>query len=164
MNYCARALSLVALAATTLLGLSQYRPAWAQRAGLDWWSLPELCEEVRRGEQQLAEMGAQTQGAIERLRTRTKVIEDLRAGRLTLVQAAARFRRLNALTPAGGLDLRGHLVGATEEERLCRQVICWAEAADRPEAPSIAEQTRERLEAELQRLLAKNKGVIRLQE
>jgi hypothetical protein len=164
MNFCVRMMSFVALLGTTLIGLSQYRPAWAARAGLDWWSLPELCEEYRHGEQELAAQEAQGRGMVERLRARGEVIDDLRAGRLTLVQAAARFRGLNGLAPEASYDLSHHMAGATEEERLCRQVIYWAEGAERTVPPTAREQTRRCLEAELDRLLAENNGVIRLQE
>jgi len=164
MNFCVRMTSLVALIGTTLIGLAQYRPAWAARAGLDWWSLPEACEELRRGEQELASQEAQGRVMVERLRTRIEVVEDLRAARLTLVQAAARFRRLNAVPPECPIILCHYVAGATEEERLCRQVLFWVEGQERTSPPTAGQQTRQRLEAELGRLLAENHGAIRLEE
>src|SRR5262245_55903382 len=130
MNYCTRTAAFVVLFVSALAGLAQYRPAWAAQVDLDWWSLPELCEDLQHGEQESDVQEARRQAAVDRLGARVAVIDDLRARRLTLAQAAARFRRLNA-TPGGRpVDLSRHMAGATEEERLCRQVIAWAEGAD----------------------------------
>jgi hypothetical protein len=163
MNLCARVMAVMALLGTALIGLGQYRPAWAVQVDLDWWNLPELYEELRRGQQDLEAREAQRRAAVERLRVRAAIIEDLRAGRLTLVQAAAHFRRLNALATDCAIDLREHIAGKTEEERACRQVIYWADSAERP-APAVRGQTRRHLEAELDALLAENHGVLRLEE
>jgi hypothetical protein len=164
MNLYVRMVSALTLLATALLGLSQYRPAWAAQAGFDWWSLPEVYQELRRGEQESAALAPRTEAALERLRARVQVIEDLRAGRLTLVQAAAHFRRLNALPAARPVNPGQLFAGATEEERLCRQVIFWADAADRNVPSAVREQTRRRLEAELECLLASDHGLIQLRE
>jgi hypothetical protein len=163
MNFCARVMAVMALLGTALIGLGQYRPAWATQVDLDWWNLPELYDELRRGQQELEAQEQQRQAAVERLWARAAIIGDLRAGRQTLVQAAARFRRLNASAPEGPIDLRQHVPGATEEERVCRQVIYWAESADCP-APTARGEVRRRLEEELDRLLAEHNGTIRLEE
>jgi hypothetical protein len=164
MNLGVRTMSFVALLGMVLIGLGQYRPAWAVQAGLDWWNLPELCEQVRRGEEKLAAQEPRGRAMVERFRARGAVTEELRAGRLTLVQAAARFRNLNAYPPDSVPDLRHYVPGATDEERLCRQVIFWAEGSD-PAMPLAARKwTRRQLEAELDRLLAENNGIIRLPE
>jgi hypothetical protein len=162
MNVYVRTLSCAALLGTALIGLSQLRPAWATRYGLDWWSLPELHEELRRGEEEGAAMQPRAEVLEARMLAKGRVVAELRAGRLTLLQATARFRDLN--TPIEGVhdDLRGRVAGATEEERLCRQVILWAWAADLEVSPDAAEQPRARLEAELERLLAENNGIVRL--
>jgi hypothetical protein len=156
MNFYSRALSVLALLAMALAGLSQYRPAWAQRMGLDWWTLPDLHDEIRRYEEQDARINRREQAVIARLVAKSAVIDDLRSGRLSLARAAANFRRLNALPPACALDPgEGH---AGEGERLCRQVILWAMAAN----PKQAETSRERFEAELTCLLAEHNGIVPL--
>jgi hypothetical protein len=158
MNFYSRALSVLALLAMALAGLSQYRPAWAGRMGLDWWSLPDLHDEIRRNEEQDAQINRREQAVIARLVAKSAVIDDLRSGRLTLARAAAEFRRLNALPPACALDPGECCAG--EGERLCRQVIFWAMAADRDQAAT----SRERLEAELTRLLAEHNGIVPLSD
>jgi hypothetical protein len=159
MNIYVRAMYCVALLGTALVGLSQYRPAWAASVSLDWWSLPELCEQVRQGERELADGEPHREALLGRMSAKAEVIEDLRAGRLTLRRAAARFRRLNA-APGAATALPGRFAGAPEEERLCRQVISWAAAAD----PNESAPTRRRLEEELARLLAQNGGALELHE
>jgi hypothetical protein len=156
MNFYSRALSVLALLAIALAGLSQYRPAWAERMGLDWWSLPDLHDEIRRYEEQDAQINRREQAVIARLVAKSAVIDDMRTGRLSLARAAAKFRRLNTLPPACALDPGECSAG--EGERLCRQVIFWAIAAD----PAHAAASRERFEAELTCLLAEHNGIVPL--
>jgi hypothetical protein len=158
MNLYMRALSSVALLGMALAAMNQYRPAWAARMGMDWWSLPELQAEVRDGQERSAELGARSAAANARLTGKNAVIEAFRAGRLTLLQAAARFRDINETRH----DSCASFAGATAEERLCRQVISWAEAAARDESLNASQQTRRRLGAELDALLERNHGIIRL--
>ncbi len=157
MSLYVRTLSCVALLGLALGAVSQYRPAWAVRMQLDWWSLPELQEEVRHGESRSARLDARCHELTARLTGKDAAIRDLRAGRLTLLQAAARFRDLNGADDTAAIDRWGRFAGATQEERLCRQVIQWAGAAG-----PAGEPTRRRLEAELADLLARNNGSIRL--
>jgi hypothetical protein len=109
----------------------------------------------------MARLQSRGDAVLARLAAKARVVADLRAGRLTLPQAAARFRRLN---DAPCTDLARRLRGATEEERLCRQVIRWAESTAQGESPGEAEQTRDGLEAELDGLLARTNGNLRLSE
>jgi hypothetical protein len=163
MNVYVRALSCLALLGMSLAALSQYRPSWADGTGLDWWSLPELQEEIRRGKERDAELDRGS--GITRCAARERVTQELLAGRLTLPQAAARFRPLNASAGANVPPLELWFAGATEEERLCRQVIAWAEAAGTvPGSPGSGRTTRRRLEAELNALLERGHGVITLPE
>jgi len=154
MSLSVRILSVVALVGTALTALNQFRPPWATRLSLDWWNLPVLCEQIQRGEQDLAALGPPCEVLVARARAKAHVTDEVLTGRLTLLQAAARFRRLDAQEPASKVDLRQHFAGATEEERLCRQVIQWATAAAQDVSPTAAAPTRARLEAELAGLLA----------
>jgi len=60
-----------------------------------------------------------------RIQEKERLAGELIDGRLTLFEAAARFRRLNAEPPAPP-PLALSYPGDSEEERLCRQVIGWA--------------------------------------
>jgi hypothetical protein len=76
------------------------------------------------------------------------------AGRMPLLEAAARFAALNRLPPEVRTDLsRLQYPGASEEERLCRDVIFWAVEEAALSDPCEAAALRGRLEAELGRRL-----------
>jgi hypothetical protein len=83
---------------------------------------------------------------LQRLQVKQAVIADLIAGRLTLLEAAARFR--------------GCATEAEDPELTARAVIGWAHLAlrDRPEE---ADAVGDRLEAELRQHLARH-GAVRL--
>jgi hypothetical protein len=85
--------------------------------------------------------------ALQRLEAKQRVIADLIGGRLTLFEAAARFRRAS---------------GGGDGEALCRAVIGWAHLAlsDRPERAEVFSEV---LENELQAHLARH-GVVLLPE
>jgi hypothetical protein len=165
MNFYVRTLSCLALLGMSLAALSQYRPSWAARVSLDWWSLSELREEIRRGQERDAELVRVGAGALERAAAKEEATQALLAGRLTLTQAASRFRAVNASSCSTELRLSERFRGATEEERLCRQVISWAEAAsDGPASRGRGRPIRQRFEAELNALLEKGHGVVALPE
>jgi hypothetical protein len=163
MSLYVRTLSCLALLCMSLATLSQYRPTWAAEWDLDWWNLPELQEEIRCGKQREAELSRGT--GIARCAVREEVTQELLAGRLTLPEAAARFRALNAAAGPSVPPLGLWFAGATEEERLCRQVIAWTESASTsPRSPGSSLPARRRLEAELNALLEQGHGVITLPE
>jgi len=81
----------------------------------------------RTEEEQLAmEMEQQRLEALRRTAERQAVLDAVVAGRMDLLQAAARFRHLNGALPEPGRDIiRAFFPGASDEERVCRQVIHW---------------------------------------
>jgi hypothetical protein len=95
-------------------------------------------------------------------RTKDEVIRRLLDGRLTLPEAAAWFRSVNRPSRTG-VDLLARYPGASEEERLCRQVIAWAKARAESQSFSQAEVVGQRLEAELRACLERE-GKVRLPE
>jgi hypothetical protein len=164
MNLYVRSLSCLALLGMSLATLSQYRPSWAANVSLDWWTLPELGEQIRRGHEMDAEMDRAAAGSSKRATAKEWATQGLLAGRLNLTEAAARFRALNA-TAAAVPPIPEAYPAATEEERACRQVIAWAEcASEQAGPPGAGRRTRERLVAELNALKEKNHGVIPLPE
>jgi hypothetical protein len=99
----------------------------------------------------------QVQYVERRIRAKGVVVERLLEGELSLVQAAAMFRRLNEHPPACRVDPR-HCPGKSEGERLCRQVLGWVEAVLRTRGltPSEIESALCPLQCELQTLLDQN--------
>jgi hypothetical protein len=87
-----------------------------------------------------------------RMARKEEVIRAVTEGRMSLLEAAARFGTLNRQPPAVRADLFCLLgVELSDEERLCRSVLSWA--ADVAELSGSVEGTalRARLEAELRR-------------
>jgi hypothetical protein len=161
MNMHTRMFSCAAMLGAALTGLGQYRPAWAENTGLDWWNLPTLYQEMRDGEQGLIERQHRGDLVVEWAASRGRVITDLRAGKVTLAQAAARFRALD--TPLEGVIHRTEVnCPGTSNERLCRQIIGWASSAEG--SADAREKMRKGLEAELRRLLDEHGGAVVLPE
>src|SRR5262245_44543068 len=72
------------------------------------------------------ELEQQRLGAVRRIAERQAVVDAVVAGRMDLLQAAARFRHLNESLPEVSRDvIRAYFPGASDEERVCRQVIHW---------------------------------------
>jgi hypothetical protein len=86
---------------------------------------------------------------------RMQVCQELEDGRLTLPEAAARFRAIDGTVSASLSRKYATYPGSSEGERLCRKVIDYVEIlypADKADAAPLRI-LRARLEAELQRLL-----------
>src|SRR5262249_23603605 len=97
---------------------------------------------------------------IDRITAKDQVADEVIAGRLTLVEAAARFRDLNAVPPDHPDPYRTTYPGGSDREKLCRQVISWvASATGRAQAEARALVAC--LEAELEDLLGRH-GTIEL--
>jgi hypothetical protein len=76
-----------------------------------------------------------------------EVLDQLLDGRISLMEAGARFREQNdVLSPHGSAHRL--FAGASEDEQACRQVISWARARETDEERAAA--LAGRLEAELQ--------------
>jgi hypothetical protein len=127
-------------------------PTWSARVGLnltEWLNVRRQLEEERRREEILDH---QNQQVLHHLAVKFQVVKDLRDHRLTLLEAAARFR---ALGPGSGNSLEKlRLVDAcpTDDERWCRQVISFMRGGipGEPDLTSRADQ----VEAELIQHLA----------
>jgi hypothetical protein len=142
-------LALAALAAA--LGLF---PALAAAVGLDLWNVPAALDAMGQAaalDQRLDEevLAAQLHAAL-----RDEAAEDVVAGRLTLPEAAARFRRLDA--DASEEYRRGWRItmeGASDEERYCRQVIVRVGVVlgGRRDAPAVLRRLNRQLEQALAR-------------
>jgi hypothetical protein len=106
-----------------------------------------------------AELDARRQEVWDRIHVRLRVTAAVSDGRITLVEAAAHFRALDAGLSA---DARGHIPvfpGATEEERMCLRVIDFVDSVF-PDDSSHVEAVRARLREELRQLL--QRGPLRL--
>ncbi len=150
MTVCKRLLLILALLSTGLVAASGARK-WRGRA-----PLPEAPGEEARE----ADLARRLRVARQRIDAKLAVVRRLLAGELTLLEAATRFRDING-EPADCPVPDNHLwPSASPEEMLCRQVIVWAQAHARDDSSGAAGAVVDRLEAELEALLAR--GAVRL--
>src|SRR5262249_33796987 len=116
-----------------------------------------LVEQQRRAD----ELEDQLADAVRRSEATEAAVKEVIAGRLTLREAAARFRALAKENPDFQWEtFRRTYPGASDEERHCRQVIDAAQKALGYE-PDEAAEVVTRLEAELREHLERD-GTIRL--
>jgi hypothetical protein len=111
---------------------------------------PALGEEVTRGERLEAERTALLARIEEKLRLGTEVV----ARRLTLAEAAARLAVLSREAPVHPMVPGPMDPDASEDERLCREVLGYVEDA-LAGRPHQTEAVRARLEEELREHLAR---------
>jgi hypothetical protein len=129
-------------------------PGLAAAVGLDLWKTPEGFDAAgadARGDDPIDE---QIQAAQRRTAAKSEVAGEALEGRWTLLEAAARFRDLDAAAPEGYRRAWRSLVeGATDEERYCRQVLDYSAtvARDRSDDPAALDRLRAQLEAALSR-------------
>lgn len=131
----------------------------SRRAGHDWTAPADEVESVWKftspPDPVVAEIG-------RLLRVRQGVADEVRAGRLSLFEAAAVFWVLNQAQTGQGLEhLRRRYPDVSDEERHCRHVISWVEATVLDEL-SRDDGTVARLRGELKAAL--NPGPLRLPE
>jgi hypothetical protein len=129
--------------------------------GLDWWALPVLADaDTARCVRNRERFDEEYNEILARTAAKREIAAEVAAGRLSLFEAAARFRDINARTPG----LAEHVCNAsprvTYEVLLCRQVITVVEAILEEESPGRAEEIATRLRAELQRHLDRHGRVV----
>ncbi len=152
MQYVAR-LTLTTLATCLLLGgVFVARPAFLADLNMDVGALPQLWEWLDRERQREEELEGLQAAIEERSRAKDEVLDKLIEGRLTLFQAADRFRRFSRDFPPFWTALECKHPSLPEEERLYRYIIEYAEVALESE-PRKARTVTRRLRAELEETL-----------
>jgi hypothetical protein len=97
---------------------------------------------------------------LQRYSVKEHAVQDLLAGRLTLLQAAAQFRDLDKALPVTWAP-RIAATGSAEGERLCRMIIWMAKGWMEEHVPAAATDVTARLKAELEQHRGPD-GVVRL--
>jgi hypothetical protein len=144
---------------TVLATAASVYPEGAVALGVDFWNLPALERQMAESERYSAELDEWGQAICTRLESKHRVTLDLLAGRLSLLQAAVRFRDLNAGGRHNPADLRNFFPGRSEAERVCRQVVCWVSEDSQATDPEQGLFLHGRLEKELQQLLASGRPI-----
>jgi hypothetical protein len=131
------------------------RPDWAEAAGLDLWNVPAGETRLAAEQQRCAEMDESNGEVLRRIDDKQEVVNALVTGRLGLFEAAARFRDL---TPAEGGPrryLRACYPGANDDERFCREILCWVYGMRTSRGPDVKRLVA-RLEGELHERLRRD--------
>lgn len=142
------------IAATMLAVLISLNPADRGRMLEDALELPHYVAVLRGAKQREEEANAVFQALRRHGDARRKVIAALIDGRVSLLEATAQFHQLNATSPRPVSLLGFGVQGDSHEERLCRQVIHYAEGALYRQWPERADPVIAALEAELAAHLA----------
>jgi hypothetical protein len=144
--------------ALVLVGLTLARPTWASDVGLDWWNAPELSATEEAAERDAHHLDHRNEVLRWRIAAKNRIANAVLAQRLTLVQAAAWFDRLNNSTrDCPFRDPRD--ADSAGADGLCRQVLRWvrAEVEYRKVNPAVrgdpGEEQLKNCEEELERML-----------
>lgn len=122
-------------------------------------SLPESLRRIAAHAELSARLDDQLAQIDQQVTARRQLAEELVDGRRDLREVAARFDELNSAVPPTNAVIDRDVPGRTHGERVCRQVIQWAEEVARQRGDCAEEVTR-RLEAELQCLLDELPGAL----
>jgi hypothetical protein len=136
------------LGGVLLIGASRACPAWTARLGLNFRGLVALEEQMTAEQRRSAELDRQSRLVFPRVVAKCRAGAELASGRLSLLEAAARFRALDRITTGGPAPLFHQFYpGSCDEERYCRQAIHFLKGGlyKRAEDAALMEQ----LEAEL---------------
>ena len=161
MTACTRLFLSVSLLAALLAGVARLRPEWVSVPGLDGSGPSDAGRQMEAERQRAALLDRRNEVVSRRLDAKNVVVGQLLDGRMTLAEAAAWFKALNESPADCPAVAHGEFPGASEGERLCRQVIGWAQAERAGQSASQAEATNARLEEELQTLLGRD-GTVHL--
>jgi hypothetical protein len=97
----------------------------AARLGQHVTELLSLYRQIEEGTSWGEELERRSREVFHRLQTRYEIIDDVTAGRATLLEAAARFRGLETPNEPLAQLLRSIYGCASDEECRCRQVIAF---------------------------------------
>jgi hypothetical protein len=105
--------------------------------------------QVHTSIEQSGKLDAQLEESLQRCKAKEDSARSLIAGQLTLLEAAARFRDVNASWPKDRTFLQQPYAGLPYEHALCRQIIAYAEAELRHQGSAQKDRVLHGLEAEL---------------
>jgi hypothetical protein len=120
----------------------------------EFWSGPRLAWGTLEDEKQRErDLDARQEALFRCMEAKNQLVREVIAGRLSLLEGAARLRELCRSTPGVIEDLRRRAwLGDTDEERACRDIIARAQSLLDDE-PEKAQEVARRLDAELREWL-----------
>src|SRR5438309_250976 len=100
MNRSARMIALTGLLVVLVGGGVSYAyPTWPTELGVDFWNVSDLKTRLQRENRWREQLEALDTTVMQRIRIKETIIRDVLARRMSLVEAAAAFRELNADKP-----------------------------------------------------------------
>jgi hypothetical protein len=158
MSAPARRLLIVGFVALTVAPIARYGVHTGAGPRFSEPFVPRL--DTEESAESDAELERRRQVYWDRIAMKQHVVRELVAGRLTLSQAAARFRAIDVELPLTRGPPRP-AAGAGEDERVCRNVMARAVDWVAKNLPEATAQVAERLETELEQLRGPD-GIVRL--
>ena len=159
MKILARLVLILSVPVLLALGFALVSSWWTVERG---WDLSDLRRQLVEVYQQRSEVKYQIVIAKRRSEARHRIIQDVIAGRETLLGAAASLRAIDTTLSDFQPEYPKFFPGCSEGERLCREVIIRVTNELQDTAPDQVESQTARLEAELQEHLRKHHGVVLL--
>ena len=152
MQYLARLLLTATVFGMFVAIACHTRPAWLADMHLDVWSLPELWEKLEVENGRAAALDATLESIQERVRRKNEATQQLIAGKRSLLQTAALYRKLSKHTVEFGEYVERTWPAMPEAEALCRYTI-ESVGLVLMEEPEKARTVTARLQRELDELL-----------
>ena len=131
-------------------GVMAGHPTWARSIGADVWNVPAIQEEIRTSQTERDHLDAENEEICHRIAIKESIVTDLVASRITLSEATEQFTELNAARPNYMTVIRDTFRGATDQEKMARNVIAFVVTRVSPQEQTAVVG---RLEAELARML-----------
>ena len=152
------------LVLAALLGAAWLQLDLLALCGVD---VAEFCtsqEKAFRARQRQEWLRRRVEAIVQRNESREAVMRELLAGRLTLLQAARRFKDLNETPVTCQNDYRSRFPGRSDGEKVCRQVLQWLEGYLLGLPSEQAQTLRRRFADELREHLEHHDGIVVLPE
>jgi len=99
------------------------RPAWAATVGLDVWNMPALQDQVKTSVIHSHELDLENAEIRDRIAVKEGLISQLLMGRSSLAATTEQFMALNESHPEYLDVIRRSCPGATDEEKMARNVL-----------------------------------------
>jgi len=161
MRRLLRPFLVVCVAGSAVIGAAYAQSGWAASLSTEWRSVCELEQTIEEQVRVRLELDEQWEQVVKRTERRRRVVAEIEAEHITLLQAAAEFRALNESLPARSSSCDSAYPGSSEGERLCRNVIRLVQIDLSERTPSLAAAKTKQLEGELQTLM-KRDGIVHL--
>jgi hypothetical protein len=110
---------------------------------------PSTAAQAHTPIEQSCELDAQIEESLQRCKAKEDLVRAVIAGELMLLQAAARFRDVNASWPKARAVVQQAYAGLPYEHALCRQVIAYTEVELQGQGSDQKDRVLQGLEAEL---------------